>query len=113
MPTGSISPRFAVEHRSALHGKTVRIRGTVVRAITPDAAASSSGGGGVAPRPGRFAQPRIFLADSPAKDLDKNHELAVLLREGDNGYPVGQLVEIVGTVDGNPAAVVIFRLYRD
>lgn len=110
--TGSISPRFVVEHRSALHGKTVSVRGTVVRVVAPDDAGPSSGGG-VAPRPGRFAQPRIFLADSLAKDLDRNHELVVLLREGDRGYPVGQLVEIEGTVDGNPAAVVVRRLYPD
>jgi hypothetical protein len=112
MPTAPISPRFVIEHRSALNGKTVSIRGTVVRVIAPDDAEPSSAAG-VAPRPGRFAQPRIFLADSGAKDLDKNHEVVVLLREGDKGYPVGQLVDIEGTVDGNQAAVVVRRLYPD
>jgi hypothetical protein len=112
LPTAPITPRFVVEHRSALHGKTVNVRGTVVRVITPEGTQPSTPGG-VAPRPGRFAQPRVFLADSQAKDQDRNHELVVLLREGDSGYPVGQLVEIEGTVDGNPAAVVVRRLYPD
>ena len=111
MPTAAISPRFLIEHRSALHGKTVRIRGTVVRVVTPDDAAPS--GGGVIPRPGGFPQPRIFLADSAAKDLDKAYEVMVLLQEGDKGYPAGQVVDIEGTVDGNRAAVVVKRVYRD
>jgi hypothetical protein len=112
MPTEPISPRFLIEHRSALHGKTVKVRGTVVRVLTSDDAAPSSPGS-VTPSPGRFAQPRLFLADSPAKDRDKNYDLVVLLREGDKGYPVGQLVEIKGTVDGNQAAVVVSRSYPD
>jgi hypothetical protein len=112
VPVTPISPRFVIEHRSALHGKTVRIRGTVARVIGPNDEEPSSVAG-VAPRPGRFAQPRIFLADSPAKDLAKNYEVVVLLREGDQGYPVGQLVDIEGTVDGNQSAVVVMRLYPD
>jgi hypothetical protein len=110
MPAASISPRFLIEHRSALHGKAVRVRGTVVRVVTPDDAAPS---GGVTPRPGGFPQPRIFLADSAAKDLDKNYEVMVLLREGDKGYPAGKVVDIEGAVDGNRAAVVVKRVYRD
>lgn len=109
VPATPISPRFVIEHRSALHGKVVKIRGTVVRVIGPDDPAPSSGTG-VTPRPGRFAQPRIFLADSAARDLDKNYELTVLLREGDKGFAVGQVVEVEGTVDGNRNAVVVRRL---
>ncbi len=109
MPAAPISPRFVIEHRSALHGKTVGIHGTVVRVVTPEDGVS----GGVTPRPGGFPQPRIFLADSAAKDLDKNYEVMMLLREGDKGYPVGQVVDIEGTVDGNHSAVVVKRMYRD
>jgi len=109
VPTTPVTPRFVLEHRSALHGKRVTVKGTVVRVVGAGNA-QSPGSGGVTPVPGANPQPRIFLVESPAK-ADDTYELLVLLREGDGGFAVGQAVEIEGVVETGPAAVILRRHY--
>ena len=109
VPTTPVSPRFVVEHRSALNGRTVTIRGTVVRVVSPEDL-DSPPAGGVTPSPGAYPQPRIFLSDSPAQAADAT-EVMVRLREGDRSYQVGQLIEVEGIVEASRVALTVRRVY--
>ncbi len=108
MPTTPVSPQFVLEHRSALHGKTIRIRGTVLRMIGPD---NFHPGGGVTPLPGGNPQPRLFLAAGPAGIGEPDRELMLLLREGDKGVPEGEIIEVDALVEASRVAVVATRIY--
>jgi hypothetical protein len=108
VPATPVAPRFVLEHRSALHDKTITVKGTVIRAVGP---ITSGPPGGTTPPPGANPQPRVFLVESPAKANDP-FELMVLLREGDDGYAVGRAVEIEGVVETGPGAVVLRRQYE-
>lgn len=104
-PSGPVSPRFVFEHRSALNGRLVTVRGVVVGAVAPDAGPPRPGG--VTPGPAQHPQPRIRLADAGHRERDVRYDLTVLLPEGHRGYPRGQQIEVRGTVDGNRRAVVL------
>ena len=104
-PSAPISPRFVIEHRSALNGRLVTVRGMVVGTVAPDTGSPRTGG--VTPSPSQHPQPRIRLADADDRDRDVLYDLTVLLPEGHEGYPGGQLVTVSGTVDGNRRAVVL------
>jgi hypothetical protein len=110
MPIAPVSPRFVVEHRSALNGKAVTVRGFIVRVITPD---GDSARPGKAPASGGNPQPRLFVAESADAGRDRAFDLPVLLREGDTAYRVGDSVEVTGTVDGNVGAIVVNKHYRE
>ncbi len=101
IPQQAVSMRYIVEHRSALNGKTITVRGIVARTLWPDANAP----------PGQqsmaYPQPRIFLADNLRKGRDKNYDVAVLLPEGERGYVVGQRLKLRVTVDASKVAVVM------
>jgi hypothetical protein len=107
-PTAAVTPRFVIEHRSALNGRTVKVKGKVTRWIAPKSS-DPAPGDSVLPQPGAFPQPRVFLADSASSDRDRTYDLVVLLREGDQGFTIGDDVEIEGVVDGNQQAVVVRR----
>jgi hypothetical protein len=109
VPSTPVTPRFVLEHRSALDGKTVKVKGTVIR-TGGRVAAGNPPPGGTTPMPGGNPQPRVFLAESPAK-TDDPYELMVLLREGDDGPAVGETLEVEGVVESGPGAVILRRLY--
>jgi hypothetical protein len=106
VPSTPVTPRFVLEHRSALDGKRVTVKGTVIRVVGPPNPAP----GGTTPLPGANPQPRVFLVDSPVRN-DDPYELMVLLREGDESFAVGQAVELEGVVETGPGAVVLHRQY--
>jgi hypothetical protein len=108
MPATGISPRFVIEHRSALNGRVVKVRGTVTRVVQPRD--SPSAGASVTPLPGQFPQPRVFLGESTG-ERDRTYDLMVLLREGDTEFKPGDVIEIEGTVEGNQDAVLLRRRY--
>jgi hypothetical protein len=109
VPTTPVSPQFVLEHRSALNGTTVRLRGTVVRMIGPDGGSSPTGG--VAPLPGAHIQPRVFLAAGPAVGGQTAPELMLLLKEDDPGFPAGQIIEVDAAVEASAVAIVVTRVY--
>ena len=108
LPETPVSARFVLEHRTALSGKTVKIRGTVVRVLEPEPVSTA---GGVTPAPGGHPQPRLFLAAGPSAAGLPDYELIVLLREGDRGFPSGQVVDVDVVVEASRVAVVATRVY--
>ena len=105
IPSQSVSMRYVVEHRSALNGKTITVRGVVARIV-----GSSTGNVSTGEQSMANPQPRIFVADNTRKRRDKNLDLIVLLREGEQGYSVGQKVTLRVRVDSNKIAVVMHKV---
>lgn len=104
IPSQPVSPRYVVEHRSALNGKTITVRGIVARTLWPSDNAAQGEQSMANP------QPRIFLADNLRKRRDKNYDLMVLLREGERGYVVGRKATIKVRVDASKVAVVLRKI---
>lgn len=94
-PRAPVTPRFVVEHRTALGGKDVTVRGRVV--LVAGLAGS--------------ALPRIFVAETREPGRDKNYDLMVLLSEDDDSYAAGDEVELRGTVESSKAAVYLRKSY--
>ncbi len=107
VPTTPVSPQFVLEHRSALSGSIIRLRGTVVRLLKPGTASS----GGFNPQPGAYFVPRVFLDAGPAGSGEPNNELMVLLREDDTDYQAGQIIEIDAIVHASHVAIAVNRVY--
>jgi hypothetical protein len=105
-PTEPITVTYLLEHRSALNGKMVRVRGVVVRTLLGEAACPS-GAAGVPP--GACAQPSIYLTDEGKEPREANDDLRVLISASETGYQVGQVVMIQGTVFGSPSAVLLVK----
>lgn len=108
VPETPISSKFLVEHRTFLSGKVVRVCGVVVRTGLKEETNPSSG---VTPNPGANPQSRIFLADTSKEGRDKNYDLMVLLREGDDRYGVSETAEIKGVVESSKVAVYLRKIY--
>jgi hypothetical protein len=106
MPTEPITVTYLIEHRSALNGKMVRVRGVIVRTLLGEAACPS-GGAGVPP--GTCAQPSIYLTDEGKEPRDANANIRILVNASDTSYYVGQVVVIQGTVSGNQSAVLLVK----
>jgi hypothetical protein len=109
MPTEPITVTYLIEHRSALNGKMVRVRGVVVRTLLGEAACPS-GGAGVPP--GACAQPSIYLTDEGKVSREAHFDLRVLISASETGYQVGQVVVIQGTVSGHPSAVLLVKAQK-
>ncbi|MGB9179722.1 MAG: hypothetical protein WCB68_10805 [Pyrinomonadaceae bacterium] len=101
-PQMPISVKFLIEHRTALNGRVVQVRGIVVATSEQTPANPSSG---AIPMANANPQPRLFLADTSQKDRDKDYDLVVLLREGEDHYQAGETVEIKGVVEASKTAV--------
>jgi hypothetical protein len=101
IPSAPISVRYLVEHRSALNGQVVQVRGVVLATLLGEKACP--------PGMGMCAQPSLFLADTSAADRDKNYDVRVLVseQEQESDYPVGGTVEIPGVVLGDKSTVVL------
>ena len=101
-----ISVSYLIEHRSALNGQTVRVKGLVLGMMLGDKACL--------PDRGMCAQPSIFLADTVENTKNPHYDLRVLVseQEREEDYKLGQLVEVRGTVYGDRTAVVFSKLYQ-
>lgn len=105
VPATPTSISFLVEHRSALNGKTVRLRGVVVTTLLGEKACP--------PDRGMCAQPSLFLADTDAQDRDPNYDVRVLVgeREQEADYPPGKLVDIPVMVQADRTALILQKVY--
>jgi len=102
LPDGPVAPSFVTLHRTALNGKTVTVRGTVVFSLPPAQACP--------PGLGMCAQPRIILADKPGAGRNGPATLVVLLPENDKTpYATGEVVEVTGTVSAGPSGAVMHK----
>lgn len=95
--------KYLIEHRSALNGKTVRVRGIVVANwLTMKC-----------PEIVMFLcpQPRIFLADSAEEGRNPHYDLDVYVGEEARGedYPTGKTAEITGEVNGYNTGVSLLK----
>ena len=95
-PRTPVTPRFIVEHRTVLKGKEVTVCGLIVF---------------VASVPSGSARPRFFMAETSEPGRDKNYDLMVMLAEEDDGYAVGDEVEVKGTVESSKVAVYLRKSY--
>lgn len=105
LPAQPVSMHYVVEHRSALNGKTITVKGIVANTVWPSTGNPSSGEPSMS-----NPQPRIFLADNLRRRRDKNFDLMVLLREGERIYVIGQGVKIKVRVDSNRTAVMMRKV---
>jgi hypothetical protein len=99
--TGAVTPRFVIQHRSALDGKKITVQGLVVSSLTGEAACP--------PGRGMCAQPSVTLSDGAAGIApDSAYDLVVLLPEGHAGlYERGQEAEFQGTVSASASTAVL------
>lgn len=102
-----LSMKDVIGHRSALHGKTIRVKGVVVATLLGEKACGNTLGQGNTVGPGMCAQPRIFIADSQDKNRDPHYDVQVLLPEDtkDTAYTVGQQVVLRVVVTSSTVAV--------
>lgn len=112
LPKQAISPRFVVEHRSALKGQTVLVRGRAVVAGGGEGMNNQSPEqSGSAPPARAVSLPRIFLATTTDDDRDKHYDLMILLTNEEAArYRIGQTVEIRGIVEASKVAVHMRKL---
>jgi len=107
IPPTPMSPEFLVEHRTALRGKAVTVRGVVVRTGFAEKTGAASG---ATPSPGAHPQPRLFLANDAKEERDKNYDLMVLLGEEDEDYATGETAEIKGIVESSKVAIYLRKI---
>ncbi len=104
-----LSVKSLVQHRTALNGKSVIVKGHVVSTLLGEAACPS-GNDSLRSGPGGCGQPRIELADTTEASRDTNYDLTVLLNETDQGYRVGHAVTVIGIVSATKEAVVVRKI---
>ncbi|MBI1972866.1 hypothetical protein HYS50_02590 [Candidatus Woesearchaeota archaeon] len=101
-----LSVKEVVEHRSALHGKTITVSGFVIETLLGGESCPSSAGNNVQTLiPGSCAQPRIKVADTLDQSRDLKYDVIILVSEEEEGYSVGQPVEVKGIVFASKVAV--------
>lgn len=100
-----LSVKFVVEHRSALNGKTISIRGIVVATLLGEKACP--------PDRGMCAQPSIFLADTTDKNRNPLYDLQVRIgeEEQEKSYLIGKTTELQVVVDGGKVHIVARKTY--
>ncbi|PIR88860.1 MAG: hypothetical protein COU07_04190 [Candidatus Harrisonbacteria bacterium CG10_big_fil_rev_8_21_14_0_10_40_38] len=104
IPAVIFTPKMILEHRSALNGRTIPLRGVVTSNLLGDDACP--------PDAGACAKPRIFIGESLDEDRDKSYDIMVLLSEGDiTDYSIGSLVTVTGTVFGSSESVYLLKTY--
>jgi hypothetical protein len=95
LPTGPISVKELVEHRSALNGRTVWLRGVVVATLLGEKACP--------PDRGMCAPPSIFLAETTDANRNPHYDLHIVVSEAEQeaNYPIGETIELAVKVQGN------------
>src|SRR3989344_751125 len=98
--TQAVSVKFLVEHRSALHGKTVLVSGVVVDSLLGEKACPPGIGG--------CAEPRIFIADTKDASRDTRYDFMILVCEDvtEKDYEVGKRYEVLINVEASKVAVI-------
>ena len=106
-----LSVKELIEHRSALHDKTVTVKGIIIEAIVGEKACPSKkiveGGVDIA----GCAQPRIIIADSADAARDKRYDTIILVKDDDQKYAAGQYQEIKVKVAASKVAVSLEKMY--
>lgn len=105
--TEPLTVSFVVEHRSALNEKTIRVKGQVKGALLGKDACPGITKEGVGV--GMCGQPTVTLSDPENQDYRYVLPVTVGEDEGYDLYPIGGMVEITGTVNGNNLAVLMFK----
>jgi hypothetical protein len=105
LPSKAVSPKYIVEHRTALNDKIITVSGVIVSVNQP--ATDNSAAGGV--RSMANPQPRIFIADNAKNSRDKNRDMMVIVEEGNN-YSVGQKVTLKVKVSSSKVAVMLQKI---
>ncbi len=101
VPSSPVSPRFVVEHRSALNNKVITLRGAVVFSLSKEKACP--------PDRGACGRPLVVLAENASSSRDKNFDITVFLREDDRAYQQGLYVLLRGVVIGSKKEVYAYR----
>ena len=104
VPTGPISTKEVVEHRSALNGQTVQVRGIIVATWLGEKACP--------PDRGMCAQPSLFLADTTDANRDPLYDVRVLVSEAEQeaDYPIGETVELKVMVQGDKLGLILQKV---
>ncbi|MBI4053808.1 MAG: hypothetical protein HY397_00585 [Candidatus Doudnabacteria bacterium] len=104
--SSAMSIKYLIDHRSALDGKTVMVKGFVV---------GNWADARNCPNPDLVEllcpQPFVFLSDSTDTNRHPYYDLQVRLNESDPGYLIGQTVTIRGVVEGSKEGVMFIKLY--
>ncbi|MCI0396457.1 MAG: hypothetical protein L0332_00555 [Chloroflexi bacterium] len=105
LPTQPVSVTYVIEHRTALDGQEVVVRGIVVATLLGEKACPSD--------MGMCAPPSLFLSDSAAPDRNPYYDLHVVVAESEveEEYPPGAEIEIRILVSGSNVAVTALKLY--
>lgn len=106
LPQQPLSIKSVVEHRTALNGKTISIRGVIISTFLGEKACP--------PDRGMCAQPSIFLADTAEKNRNPLYDLRILVAEDEQekSYSIGKTVDLQVIVDGSKVAVVARKTYQ-
>ena len=102
-PSAPISVKYLVEHRSALDGKTITVRGIVVGILSKEAACP--------PGRGACGAPMIFLTDTTSEGRDKYLDLPIIVSEVEKGYTISANVEVRVIVYGSKTGVTLAKVY--
>ena len=108
VPTKAVSPKFVIEHRTALDGKTVTVSGIVV-SVASGNTQTPSDDSITGAKPMANPQPRIFIADSSKNSRNKNLDLMIIVETGDE-FIVGQKATVKVRVESSPVAVVLRKV---
>jgi hypothetical protein len=103
VPTKAVGVRFVVEHRSALNGQTIRVRGVVDAALLGDAACP--------PDRGMCMAPSIILAELPPGKNGHACSIRILVPKETKQaeYPIGKVLEVRASVNGHKTGVVLTK----
>ena len=105
LPKEPMSVKFVVEHRSALNGKSITVRGVVVATVLGEKACP--------PDRGMCAEPSIYLADTTDGSRNNLYDLRVLVsqEEKEINYSIGKTLVLQVAVNGSKVAVVARKTY--
>jgi len=100
-----LSVTYLIEHRSALNGQTVRVKGLLAGMLLGEKACP--------PDRGMCAQPSLFLTDTLEPTRNPHYDLRVLVGEAEHeeDHRLGDMLEVRGTVYGDHASIVFTKLY--
>lgn len=99
------SIKSIVEHRSALNGKTISIRGVIISTLLGEKACPHDRG--------MCVQPSIFLADTTDKNRNALFDLRVLVseEEQEKNYAIGKIVDLQVVINSSKVSVVAQKTY--
>jgi len=104
IPAEPIPVKELVEHRSALNGQVVRVRGVVVETLLGEKACP--------PDRGMCAQPSLFLAESSEANRNPHYDVRIVVSEAEQeaDYPIGETVELPVLVQGDKTGLILQKV---